>query len=413
MFARLLQKRCGWFFAGAICLCFQSNRLCAVTFDWAAVGNPGNTADTTGFGAVQYTYRISKHEVTNAQYTEFLNAVAATDTNGLYNTEMESDARGGIIQTGFSGNFSYAVKAGRGNNPVVYVSFFEVMRFVNWLENGQPTGAQGPATTEEGVYTINDGLSETRTASATYSIPSEDEWYKAAYHKNDGITGNYWDHPTSTDAIPFSDQPPGSGAPDTSNAARYANYFNDDGDVSGYNDGYAVTGSIAYNQSQNYLTDVGAYSFSESPYGTFDQVGNVFEWNEAVISSSFRGLRGGSWGSALGFSTRGHVSHRGGDSPTREDNTIGFRVASIPGSAVSGDYNHDVTVDAADYVVWRKGVGVAPTPANYNLWRAHFGETLGNGSGATANATVPEPATLVMLIMAAAASIPLRRRRIT
>jgi uncharacterized membrane protein len=82
-------------------------------------------------------------------------------------------------------------------------------------------------------------------------------------------------------------------------------------------------------------------------------------------------------------------------------------------AGLPGDFNNDGAVDAADYVVWRKGVGVVPTPANYNLWRAHFGETLGNGSGATANVTVPEPATLVMLVMAAAASIPLRLRRIT
>ena len=75
-----------------------------------------------------------------------------------------------------------------------------------------------------------------------------------------------------------------------------------------------------------------------------------------------------------------------------------------------GDYSDDGTVDAADYVVWRKTDGTRP---GYDTWRTHFGETFGSGSGASANATVPEPATLVMLIMAAAASIPLRRRRIT
>lgn len=78
-----------------------------------------------------------------------------------------------------------------------------------------------------------------------------------------------------------------------------------------------------------------------------------------------------------------------------------------------GDFNFDGIVDAADYVVWRKGVGVAPTQDNYNLWRANFGQTAGSSSGASANANVPEPTTLVMLIMAAAASIPLRRRRIS
>jgi len=50
----------------------------AVTFGWAAVGNPGNLAEVQPggtFGAVDYSYRFSKHEVTNRQYTEFLNAV--------------------------------------------------------------------------------------------------------------------------------------------------------------------------------------------------------------------------------------------------------------------------------------------------------------------------------------------------
>ena len=81
----------------------------AVTFDWATVGNPGNAGDVQvdgPFGAVVDTYRISKHEVTNSQYTEFLNAVADTDTNGLYNSSMNSDSSGGITQSGISGSFN-------------------------------------------------------------------------------------------------------------------------------------------------------------------------------------------------------------------------------------------------------------------------------------------------------------------
>ena len=76
-----------------------------VTFDWATVGNPGNIGELSGAnaggygpirvcGAVNYTYRISKHEVTNAQYVDFLNAVAASDPYGLYYLKMGSHARG-------------------------------------------------------------------------------------------------------------------------------------------------------------------------------------------------------------------------------------------------------------------------------------------------------------------------------
>jgi T5SS/PEP-CTERM-associated repeat protein len=78
-------------------------------------------------------------------------------------------------------------------------------------------------------------------------------------------------------------------------------------------------------------------------------------------------------------------------------------VAGIP-----GDYNQNGTVDAADYVVWRKTDGGFP---GYNLWRTNFGEPAGSGSGASANATVPEPATLVMLILAAV-GIGLRLRQL-
>jgi sulfatase modifying factor 1 len=78
-----------------------------VTFDWATVGDPNNAPDQlyTGqyrnnlrFGAVMYTYRISKHAVTNDQYAEFLNAMDPTGTNpnSAYNSNMGSDPRGGI-----------------------------------------------------------------------------------------------------------------------------------------------------------------------------------------------------------------------------------------------------------------------------------------------------------------------------
>lgn len=51
-----------------------------------SVGNPGNASDPrTGFSRVDYQYSISQHKVTIQQYTSFLNAVAASDSHGLYN----------------------------------------------------------------------------------------------------------------------------------------------------------------------------------------------------------------------------------------------------------------------------------------------------------------------------------------
>ena len=56
----------------------------------------------------------------------------------------------------------------------------------------------------------------------------------------------------------------------------------------------------------------------------------------------------------------------------------------------------------ADYVVWRNGLGTTYTQTGYDVWRAHFGQTAGSGLGASANAAVPEPTTLMLIILAAA-----------
>ncbi len=183
-----------------------------VTFEWSTVGNPGNAGeDCNGIdgwanvtdlscGAVSDVYMIGKHEVTNNQYMEFLNAVAKTDTNALYNPLMGSDPRGGITQSGVSGSFTYNIRMNMDNKPVNFVSFLDTMRFVNWLHNGQPIGVQDANTTEAGVYNIDLGFSEVRAAGAKFFIPTENEWYKAAYHQpfaDGGDTDDYWLYPTA------------------------------------------------------------------------------------------------------------------------------------------------------------------------------------------------------------------------
>jgi formylglycine-generating enzyme required for sulfatase activity len=78
----------------------------------------------------------------------------------------------------------------------------------------------------------------------------------------------------------------------------------------------------------NHLTNVGAYALSNSAYGTFDQGGNLAEWNETLFSFSSRGLRGGSW---ISTSLELHASlgNVGDPSDWYENNQIGFRVASL------------------------------------------------------------------------------------
>lgn len=158
-----------------------------VTIPTVTVGDVGNPADSTGYGAVSYVYNISVTEVSVAQYTAFLNAVAAADTYNLYNPNMASNLNVvGITRSGSSGSYTYAV-SGSGNRPVTYVSWFDAARFANWLANGQPMGAQDNATTENGAYSLfgaTSGVSFTKNSinpntseATTYWIPSEDEWY--------------------------------------------------------------------------------------------------------------------------------------------------------------------------------------------------------------------------------------------
>ncbi len=76
---------------------------------------------------------------------------------------------------------------------------------------------------------------------------------------------------------------------------------------------------------------------------------------------------------------------------------------------LEGDYNHDGIVDAADYIVWRNGLDTVYTQADYDVWRAHFGQSAGNGAVSTQLAVVPEP-TGALLMLIFVASVGLRRR---
>jgi formylglycine-generating enzyme len=295
----------------ALLLCSSVSAQGQVMIETVFVGNAGNAADDTGYGSVGVVYRMGKCEVTTAQYVEFLNAVAATDTYGLYNASMWSNSYGCKIQrSGSSGRYRYSVAADRANRPVNYVSWGDAARFTNWLNNGQPTGAQDLATTEDGAYYLNGAITNealmavTRNVDAKFWIPTENEWYKAAYHKNDGITGNYFDYPTGSDSVPSNDLVD----PDPGNNANF------------YDDSHTIG-------SPYYTTEVGEFENSASPYGTFDQGGNVFEWNEEVIGSS-RGLRGDGWS---GYPDYMLASTRLGSDPTNEGSigNLGFRVASI------------------------------------------------------------------------------------
>ncbi len=267
----------------------------AVTIETVPVGNPGNAPDVnSGYGSVPYTFRMGKFEVTAGQYTEFLNAVAATDTHDLYNTAMDFDANPGslganIKRSGNPGFYSYSVAADWANRPANYVSFWDAARFANWLHNGQPIGPQGPGTTEDGAYhDVGDQFLFGRNAGARFFIPTEDEWYKAAYHDaSAGLAATYFNYPTASNSVP------GRDLTETTNPGNNANY---------YSSGYLIG-------SPYYRTLVGEFELSDSPYGTFDQGGNVWEWNETRVLGSSRLVRGGS--GYLGDASNLHYTVRG------------------------------------------------------------------------------------------------------
>ena len=263
------------------------------------------------------TYQIGKYDVTVSHYTAFLNHVAATDNYGLYNPSMASDLNSaGITQNGSSGSYSYSVISGMGNHPVTYVSWYDAARFSNWLSKGQPTGGEVNGVTETGSYTLtgNTGM-PIYNGTGLYRIPTESQLYKAAYYDPSiGGANNYWAYATRSSTAPGNIV--GSGA-------NMANYYTHQG-----SNAFSMTQSASYSATQNYLTDVGAFTGSASAYGTFDQNGDVFQWNDATFSSSSRGLRGGSWRFGSFFlQSSGQTAPYG---PTFENYDVGFRIATVP-----------------------------------------------------------------------------------
>jgi formylglycine-generating enzyme required for sulfatase activity len=145
-----------------------------------------------------------------------------------------------------------------GKKPVNYVTWESCVRFVNWLSNGR-----GEGNTETGSYTIESGTVKVPDHAALaaekavkWVLPSENEWYKAAYYDPDKSGGaGYWLYPAKGDSEPTA------------------------------------------NLNSNAPSDVGSYS--ASAYGTFDQGGNAWEYNDAQNNTNLGmpgvGLRGGSF----------------------------------------------------------------------------------------------------------------------
>ena len=298
----------------AVVGCLLAAPAFAGPIQWVTVGNPGNAADTTGdpnpSGTVATSFQIMKYEFTNQQYADFLNSVAKTDTYSLYNANMGTDDRGGITRSGTSGSYTYAVKPNMGDKPVNYVSWFDAARVSNWYQNG----ATSSSTTETGAYTLvggqTTGTAPAVNTGATFYIPTQDQWYKAAYYKGGGTTAGYWDYATQSDTAPTAVTAGSTGIGSAGSTGNFANFQQE----------------AQWNSQTGNVTTVGTNG-GPSAYEAFDMSGNVQEWNDLTgAAGSSRGLRGGSWtfinpltlSSSLGISI----------DPSYDQSDVGFRLAS-------------------------------------------------------------------------------------
>jgi hypothetical protein len=252
------------------------------TIDFVNIGNTGNAADTTGYGAVPYEYRVGTYEITQ-------DAITNATASGMVN-----------------------VTAGpwTGSQPAANISWYEAAAFVNWLNTSTGKTAAYDLAWDGSAWSMNlwssgqawtaGGTNLYRHKDAFYFLPSENEWYKAAYYNPAG--SDYFLYPTASDSAPTS---VASGT---------------DAGTAVYKIGGAAPAIV---DSAGGL----------SPYGTMGQGGNVWEWNESAFdginnsSSAARAFRGGSEGSGeFDLSSSGRLS----GNPANEFGLVGFRVASVP-----------------------------------------------------------------------------------
>jgi MYXO-CTERM domain-containing protein len=279
------------------------------TIDFVNIGNAGNAADTTGYGAVPYQYRVGTYEITQ-------DAITKATASGMANV---------------------TAGAWTGSQPAANISWYEAAAFVNWLNTSTGKTAAYNLTfsgswsmtlwSSEQAWTAG-GTNLYRNKDAFYFLPSENEWYKAAYYNPGG--SDYFLYPTASSSVPTAV-------------------------ASGTNAGTAVYASAAEVPA---IVDIAG---GLSPYGTMGQGGNVFEWNESAfdgsnsLSSEDRAFRGGFW-----FSSESNLRsslRRNGD-PTLEGYFVGFRVASaasVEAIPEPGTWAAAVLLaGAAGYVRWRR-----------------------------------------------------------
>ena len=264
----------------------------AFVVPFVAIGNPGNGADTTGYGAVSYNFNISTYAISETDLEDAV-ALGAATAYGAPNLG------GG---------------AWSGNQPAASIQWYQAAAFVNWLNTSQGyaaaynlsySGSAWSMTLSSNPFPLGGGLFDAyRNANAYYFLPTENEYYKAAYYDpnaNSGA-GGYWLYATGSNTAPTAV-------------------------ASGTSPGTAVYNGVA---SQPAAVD---QSGGLSPYGTMGQTGNVREWTETSFAgdntsgSEDRAGRAAYWSSTVSVL---RTSRRDSDSPSSTFDGLGFRVASVP-----------------------------------------------------------------------------------
>ncbi len=248
----------------------------------------GDTNPASGYGIVNKDYRMGTYEITNDQWNKFKNEYGLVTGN----PSEAYDENATWVST---------------NVPTNRISWYEAAQFVNWLniDAGYQAAYKFISTQGTGDYTFamwesgDLGYNESnpyRNSNAFYFLPTEDEWVKAAYWN--GTSLQTW--ATVGDVEP----------------TQTGWNFNDNG----------------YPNSPYGPWDAG--SGSEELNGTFDMVGNVWEWMESpyysseYLSGSNRGVRGGSCFANNNYLRSSNRIANG--APYYEGDEVGFRVASIP-----------------------------------------------------------------------------------
>jgi formylglycine-generating enzyme required for sulfatase activity len=235
-------------------------------------------------------YRMGVFEITNDQWDKFVNSYGTVDGSP-------------------AGAYDHSSYLAGDNIPISGLSWYEPAQFVNWLNvsTGHQaaykfTGTQGTSNYTFDVWSAAEADGETnlyRHKDAYYFLPTEDEWVKAGY----------W------------------------NGTTMQEYATKLGDTiyqgNGSNGGWNYFATDPYSP-----WDVG--SGSEELNGTFDMMGNMWEWIEGpyydadYISAAFRCVRGGAYTLKqidIGYLTS---SGRGPDPAEEDDYHTAFRVASVP-----------------------------------------------------------------------------------